>query len=254
MNSLIQNKKLVQTFYQQIIAKRDTSNISTLIAENYIQHNPSLKTGRQGVVEAVEQLKQFPTPQNQSSPIKRMIADDSRVFVHLEVEFGPQKLAVADIFRIEDGILAEHWDCIHVQPEETISTNAMLGGESEVQNWGDTTSNGVIVKAFYEDCFIAYQKIGKQVSSDLIQHHPDVANTAEALQTYLRSNQDKLSIEKIHQIIAEGNFVAIQAGGLWQDQPHVFYDLFRLENGIIEEQWSLKQAIPDKMAHSNGML
>jgi predicted SnoaL-like aldol condensation-catalyzing enzyme len=41
--------------------------------------------------------------------------------------------------------------------------------------------------------------------------------------------------------------------GEFGGKPTAFYDLFRVENGMIVEHWDTVQEIPEQMAHDNGM-
>lgn len=53
--------------------------------------------------------------------------------------------------------------------------------------------------------------------------------------------------------MAEGNFVFTQAEGVYDGTPTAFYDIWRVEDGMIVEYWDAVQAIPTEFAHENGM-
>ncbi|MEM8891214.1 MAG: nuclear transport factor 2 family protein [Bacteroidota bacterium] len=104
------NKSLVQTFYKEVLGNRNTDIIDSLISENYIQHSPMVKDGREGLREAINFLKQMPEPKEKKSPILFMMAEGEFVWVFLQVEMMGKKLAIMEIFRVEEGKLTEHWD------------------------------------------------------------------------------------------------------------------------------------------------
>ena len=60
--------------------------------------------------------------------IKRMIAEEDYVVVHLQAESKSANIqaAVVDIYRIEDGKLAEHWDVLQKVPKESANSNTMF--------------------------------------------------------------------------------------------------------------------------------
>ena len=88
------------------------------------------------------------------------------------------------------------------------------------------------------------------MTTDLIQHNPEIANGITGLQTYYQD----IKTEQVHKVIGEGNFVVTQSKCLIQGKAHVVYDIYRLGNGKIKEHWSVKQIIPKVMAHNNGMI
>lgn len=105
-----QHKSLVQTFYKEVLGNRNTEIIDELISENYIQHSPMVKDGREGLREAINFLKQMPEPEEKKSPILFMMSEGEFVWVFLEVDMMGKKLGIMEIFRIEGGKLTEHWD------------------------------------------------------------------------------------------------------------------------------------------------
>ena len=61
-----------------------------------------------------------------------------------------------------------------------------------------------------------------------------------------------IEIKKIFKVLGEGNFVLVCSEGRFAGKNTAFFDLFRVDNGIIVEHWDVLQEIPDKMAHDNG--
>ena len=106
------NKKLVLDFYKQVVGGRNGDLIDRYISDNYIQHSPSMKDGKAGLHEAVEYLKLLPKPQEQKSPIVLAIAEGDFVMLLLDLNFMGKHLSVADLFRVVDGMVVEHWDAI----------------------------------------------------------------------------------------------------------------------------------------------
>jgi predicted SnoaL-like aldol condensation-catalyzing enzyme len=58
----------------------------------------------------------------------------------------------------------------------------------------------------------------------------------------------------IHAVLGEGNFVLTVSEGQWSGQTHAFYDLFRMDDGMIVEHWDVIQPVPTEgLANTNGM-
>ena len=54
-------------------------------------------------------------------------------------------------------------------------------------------------------------------------------------------------MKQVHRLIAEGNFVVAQLEVLLENKPFVVYEILRLDENKIVEQWRVKQAIPETM-------
>ena len=57
-----------------------------------------------------------------------MFADGDYVIVHVHAvrELGTRGSAIADIFKLENGKIVEHWDVIKPIPEKAANTNGMF--------------------------------------------------------------------------------------------------------------------------------
>lgn len=247
------NKELGLRFYREVIGQLDEVVADSLIADDYIQHNPMIKTGKAGFLAVFAYLKQMPRPANPKSPIVRALAEDDLVALHLSVDIGGVNKSVIDLFRIEAGKLAEHWDVIEDHPAETASGLSMTSGAVDIVDLNKTATNKEIAANFYKAIWMDkdLSAIDQFVAADLIQHDPLVSSGKEALVEYIRSGI--MSLSKVHRLIAEGNFVVAQLEAVLDEQAYAVYDILRLDAGKIIEQWRVKQPVPEVMAHNNGM-
>jgi predicted SnoaL-like aldol condensation-catalyzing enzyme len=60
--------------------------------------------------------------------VKRLFVDGDHVIAHVYVVIEPDTRgnAVIDIFRVADGLVAEHWDASQPVPEQSANTNGMF--------------------------------------------------------------------------------------------------------------------------------
>ncbi len=246
------HKQIALQFYQNVIGKKDADFARKVLTEDYIQHNPQVKTGLKGMLEVLELLKQFPEPAEPPKPNVRLIAQGEFVVMHLNVEFAGQHKAVLDLFRIENEKIAEHWDAIQDITDLGSKAIGTVDGPVTTEDHHLTSENAEIIRKFSEQVLIDRRsdKLDDFVAEKMIQHIPEVNDGKESFQQYLSG----LSFEKVHRLIAEGNFVVSQATGSLQGLPYVFYNIYRLSHGKIREHWSVSQAIPEIMAHENGMI
>ena len=169
---------------------------------------------------------------------------------------GPK--AVIDLFRVADGKLVEHWDAIQDIPESTVSGRSMTDGPTAIKDRELTAVNKQLVTGFVTDILIngKGEKLTDYIGETYHQHNPNVGDGLKGLGEfigYLADNNISFFYKTIHRVVAEGNFVFTQSEGDFGGAPTAFYDLFRVEGGLIVEHWDVVQQIPNEFAHDNGM-
>jgi len=226
---------------------------------DYIQHNPHIPTGLEPVIGFLPVLKEA----NTTCTTHRLLQDGEFIVFHNSYHnaeaFGAKEVVAFDIWRMEDGMVAEHWDAIAPMVTETASGRSQTDGPTEIVDLDKTKENKVLIENFIKDVLMGANpsKITDYVSSEQYDQHNTMVKDGldglnEALE-YLASQNNMFQYNKVHKIIGEGNFVISQSEGEWNGKPQAFYDLFRISNGLIVEHWDIIQEIPNEMAHSNGM-
>lgn len=118
------NKQLVTAAYDKVFIAGRWDLADQYFHEHYIQHNPDLPTGRAGLVGYMKVMRgHFPSLKIK---LTHVVAEGDKVTVFSEWELANpaaktkkgalQKLLMADVYRVEGGKLAEHWDVIQVMP------------------------------------------------------------------------------------------------------------------------------------------
>jgi len=103
------NKTLVLQAFDLLFNKRDYAAAEKLWSPHYIQHSAHIAPGRKGLFDLIKNL-----PSTLKYEPGTIVADEDFVIVHGRFSgFGaPVNWIAADILRIKDGILIEHWDVI----------------------------------------------------------------------------------------------------------------------------------------------
>jgi len=150
------NKTIVAEFYKYIIGQRNEALIDTYVREDYIQHSPSGKDGREGLREMIGYLKTLPLPVEKTSPIKLILADGDFVAGLMHISLMGKRMFVVDLFRIKDGQLAEHWDAV----QDTVDNDF---NEIVIDPAADAGINKELVRTRYEslDKYQAHKVIGE---------------------------------------------------------------------------------------------
>jgi predicted SnoaL-like aldol condensation-catalyzing enzyme len=103
------NKALVLEAFDTLFNKRDYEAAERYWSPNYIQHSAHIPPGRDGLLNLVKSIP--PTLKYESGTV---VAEGDFVILHGRYSgLGlPLNWIVADIVRMKDGILVEHWDVI----------------------------------------------------------------------------------------------------------------------------------------------
>ncbi len=120
------NMTLVTTAYQSLFGDHDLTALEKYYAENYIQHNPTAPTGREGLRKFLTDIGFDKAPKSKLTYL-RTAADGDLVWLYLVGNIGQGDMAIIDIFRVENGKIAEHWDVMQLVPATTASGNSFTG-------------------------------------------------------------------------------------------------------------------------------
>lgn len=111
MTQVETNKQIAITAYQRIFGDLDVSGVDEYMSENFIQHNPTLPDGSDGVKAVVQMLASQGMPK-QKVVFKHVVAGGDTVILHSRNEMAGKEWRFIDIYRVENGKLAEHWDAM----------------------------------------------------------------------------------------------------------------------------------------------
>jgi len=120
-----QNRAVVMRFAQLLYTQRDpASAFAQCVAANYIQHNPALADGREA---AVAFLTPLYTAAGATFEVQRILVDRNLAALHIRAHpVGRPVLAVADFYRLDGGLIVEHWDAIQPVPERSANDHPMF--------------------------------------------------------------------------------------------------------------------------------
>jgi predicted SnoaL-like aldol condensation-catalyzing enzyme len=112
------NRQIVLDFYEAALNEKDAEKASKFMGEKYIQHNPHVADGPEGLIRMIKfRREKFPQGRNE---VKRVIADGDIVAlqVHSVLIPGTPGRKIVDIFRVENDKVVEHWDVIQPIDDE----------------------------------------------------------------------------------------------------------------------------------------
>lgn len=123
--TLQENKQLLADFGTEVFGRKELSNLHRYMHEDYIQHNPLVPQGSTGFRQFF--VDWFNAVPDWNYSLAKLVAEDDTVWAY-GMYSGTQKgdwlgipasnksysFAAVDIFRFQDGKLAEHWDVMDV--------------------------------------------------------------------------------------------------------------------------------------------
>jgi predicted SnoaL-like aldol condensation-catalyzing enzyme len=120
------NKAIVLEAFDTLFNKRDYTTAESFWSPDYIQHSAHIEPGRDGLFNLVKAA-----PPSLKYEHGVILAEDDYVIVHGRFSnIGlPVNWIAADVVRLKDGILVEHWDVIQDEATEqqSRSGNPMFG-------------------------------------------------------------------------------------------------------------------------------
>jgi predicted SnoaL-like aldol condensation-catalyzing enzyme len=253
-------KPIVGKFLGAVL-QGDVETMREVANADYIQHNPFIPTGLEPFIGLLPVLAEAGT----TAENIRMFEDGNYVFMHNiwrnAAPFGADTMVSFDIIRVdENGKVAEHWDALQPLVTETASGRTQTNGPTEVNDLDKTEANKALAVALVEDVLMGKNpaKITAYISADsYAQHNPYIkdglAGIVEAVEA-LTAQNNMFQYTQIHKVLGEGNFVLTISEGQWNATTNAFYDLFRMEDGMIVEHWDVIQPVPTEgLANTNGM-
>lgn len=254
---------LVMAWRRDVIEARHMERAGTYLAEDYIEHDPNIAPGRTALVDA---LSKAPSPsiskQIASQPVVQYVKGDFILLIFESQAVDPRDPTKIyyyndfDLFRIQGGKLAEHWNSnkkFLVSPDFVASSapapsqwNTGTPSASERRNIGVATEEHKDILQ-YGHLHLA----DKAIAKDYIQHNPNVPQGREGFKRYM-ARPAGTPVETIKPdwksapalILASGPYVLMM--WTWSDKDPTdankhylrnHFDLLRINDGQAQEHW-----------------
>ena len=113
------NKALVKDFVDTVLVRGDVAQLGRFFdGDNYIQHNSAIGDGLSGLGAALEAMGEQGITMKYDT-VHRVVGEGNFVLVVSEGAFADKPTAYYDLFRVENGKVAEHWDVVETILEQS---------------------------------------------------------------------------------------------------------------------------------------
>lgn len=246
-------RDFVLTATTATITDKDASAVDRYFAPDYKEHAQTAADGCDGLRAFIAEL-----PGDFGYERVRVLAEDDLVVIHgIYHGFGPDPLVAFDIWRVADDKIVEHWDALTSWSADTASGRSQTDGAQETTRPEDTAAAKALVTEFVEKVLVRGDDsaLSDYVAAEgFAQHNPEVADGIagfRAAAAQWATEGKTQSYTKVHQVVAEGEFVFTRSEG-FLGEPVAFNDLWRVSDGKIVEHWDVIEPISTEHAHNNG--
>lgn len=122
MPSPEENKAMLLEAFDTLFNKRDYAKAAEFWSEGYIQHSAHIPPGRDGLFELVRSM---PNTLRYENHLILVEGDDAMLHGRFSGHAGPRPWLAADRVRMENGLLAEHWDVLADEPTQAESMSGL---------------------------------------------------------------------------------------------------------------------------------
>ena len=260
------NLAFVLDWWRKVIDARHIELAADYAAEDFIQHNPNIPTGRAALVTFFKSLGPAidPIPDHIANPPAVEGARGNFVWLVFEHKFkNPKDTSQSvyeysfDLFRIQNGKIQEHWDGARKNPGSPpfIPSTAPAPSTWNTAKSSTAEQQNLAIATRFEKNVVQYghvEDIDELLSSSLIEHNPVEPVDREGLKQFIHSRPDdqpqdiKPEWKNAPALeFADGPFVVMMWDKRYKDpsDPTREYTrnqfaVLRIEDGRIQEIWN----------------
>lgn len=272
------NLKLVLDWWREVLQAGHLELAPKYMAEDYIQHNPNISTGRAEFVKFFTMISAGRPPRDiqptlANPPVVQFAKGDYVALIWEREGKDPvdptktYKYNFFDVVRVQNGKVQEHWDSVEKNPPREGQPNVPVitgVGPPPVspKNTAEEDKNLAIATVEFKD-ILQYGHVelaDKVMAENYIQHNPNVPGGRKGFVDFFSkfAKPEPIKAEwksKPELILTSGNMVLMMFERMSKDpaDPSKMYkwnwfDMVRVDNGMIQEHWDQAVKNPPRPA------
>lgn len=239
----------VREVFRGIETRDPAMAIRHLDAGRYMEHDPNLANGVEGVRRYIEAL----APEARMEMV-RVFEDGDYVVTQADGHVRNDG-TFFDVFRFDDGAIVEHWGFAAPSGPPNAGGHTQVDGPIEAGREEDTAANKAFMREYYETFHIqGRHDLADRyfAGSPMTRHEPGVADGVHAFLRDLAVLTRDRTIDEIKLLLGRGDLLFLAAQGTHRGEPCTYVDLYRVDTDRIAEHWGFPQPIPPTNARRNG--
>jgi predicted SnoaL-like aldol condensation-catalyzing enzyme len=237
-------------------SKKVYAPVTYINPAKFIQHDLHVPDGANAFVQAI-QNGQF---KGDTLNIQRVFTDSNVVVMHSRLQIDTTKAWIQfDVFRFEDGRIVEHWNNRALEVNDKDSST-QFDGTRRILASVSTSATRTLIQNATDELFIKgnWSKVATYFNlSKFAQHRNGWGRDGAAFRDSVALIPDGTPYyESIKFIHVKGDFALVMSQGYpnpvsGNGLPVAHYDLFRVSENKIVEQWEVVEEIPPMNLWSN---
>jgi predicted SnoaL-like aldol condensation-catalyzing enzyme len=264
------NLQLVLDWWREVLQAGHVELAPKYMADDYIQHNPNISTGRAAFVEIFGRRPARPIAATLTNPpVVQFAKGDYVVFVWEREDKDPAdptrtyKYNFFDVMRVQNGKVQEHWDSVMKnppaagQPAMPVITGVGPAPRNPA-NTPEEARNEAVALALFKDV-LQYGNVDlapKYMAAGYIQHNPNVPTGRDGFVKFFSAIRKPEPIkaewkDKPSLVITSGDLVLLMFDRMSPDPADPtkqykwnWFDMLRIENGMATEHWDMAKKNP----------
>ncbi len=264
------NLKVVSDWWREVLQAGHVELAEKYMAEDYLQHNPGINTGRAAFVTIFgRRAARDIAPTLNPAPIIQFAKGDYVAFIWereaKDAAGVAYKYNFFDLVRVENGKVQEHWDSVFKnptppagQPVPGIVTQGLGPKPVKPRNTADEQKAEDIANTEFKD-ILQYGHVelaSKVMAEGYIQHNPNVPGGRAGFVEFFSKVSKPEPIKKEWKnepevIITSGNLVfymmkrfSAEPSDPTKAYKWNWFDMVRVDNGMVQEHWDMAMKTP----------
>lgn len=257
-----ENLQLVSDWWRTVIQARHVEMADQFMAPTYIQHNPNIDTGRDAFVAIFGRRDPIDIPATLTpAPVVQFAKGDYVMFMWEREGMDDQGETYPynffDLVRVENGMVAEHWDSVYKNSEMPVNTGKGPRPVAPPNTPEEQAAEDIANREFKDILQYQHLELAPEVMAEgYIQHNPNVPTGRDGFVEFFSQFAQPEPImdawkDEPELILTSGDLVFYMMRRFSDDPANPgtaykwnWFDMVRVGDGLVQEHWDMATKTP----------